>query len=47
MKLADNFKKVREEISKEGGTLGLGRGAPGSMLSTIVGGARLGKFYTY
>ena len=47
MKLAENFQKVREEISKEGGSLGLGLGEPDSMLSTVVGGARLGKFYTY
>ena len=47
MKLADNFKKVREEMSKEGGSLGIGLGESGSRLSTIVGGARLGKLYTY
>ena len=43
MKLADNFKKVREEISKEGGTLAIRSREPGSRLSTVVEGARLGK----
>lgn len=45
--LADGFDRVLEDIFNDNGCLGIDLGEPGSRLSAVIGGARLGKFYTY